>query len=235
MSDDFNRVLTLQQELETGVGTKLRLKINDNRSTMLSVKWEPDCTRVSLHRMFLRAPANIMEELTCYLRKKERKLSPSISAYIEDNLPNLDYSHSLQTAGLLVNGSHYNLQDLYSKVNHLYFRDPLGLNITWFNRIPSRKANQVVLGLFHTPLKLIKINRLMDTPKVPDFVISYVIYHEMLHHVYPAYVDEKGRRRVHGKIFKEKEREFHYYEQARDWIKDNHHTFFSGVRLRPHA
>ena len=46
---DDQETLTFQERLENSVGSKLRLKINDNRSTMLSVKWDPDCTKVSLH------------------------------------------------------------------------------------------------------------------------------------------------------------------------------------------
>ncbi len=71
-----NNNLTLQEQLENRIGTKLYLKINDNRSTMLSVKWEPDCTKVSLHRMFLEAPSNMMQALTCYIKGEHKNLSP---------------------------------------------------------------------------------------------------------------------------------------------------------------
>ena len=58
---------SLQNKIQNHSGRKLKLKINDNRSTMLSVRWEPDCTKVSLHRIFLQAPRNVMDELSCYL------------------------------------------------------------------------------------------------------------------------------------------------------------------------
>ena len=91
----LSNALTIQEQLKIGAGIKLRLKINDNRSTMLSVKWEPDCTKVSLHRMFLQAPQNVMQALACYLRGEHKKIAPSIKAYIEDNLQKLDYSHQI--------------------------------------------------------------------------------------------------------------------------------------------
>ncbi len=92
--------LTFQEQLENSAGMKLHLKINDNRSTMLSVKWEPDCTKVSLHRMFLQAPQNVMQALACYLRGEHKNISPSIKAYIEDNLQKLDYSYQRDLSNL---------------------------------------------------------------------------------------------------------------------------------------
>ena len=66
---------TIHASLEKGSEAKVQLKINNNRSTMLSVRWEPDCTKVSLHQMFLNAPTNIMQDLACYVRQ-EQETSP---------------------------------------------------------------------------------------------------------------------------------------------------------------
>src|SRR5277367_2983041 len=110
-------LLSLQEELESIAGKKLKVKINDNRSTMLSVKWEPDCTKVSLHRMFLDAPQNIMDELACYLRQESKIISPTVKAFIEDNLKKLDYSHTLNRGKLYQQGNVYNLQTIYNNIN----------------------------------------------------------------------------------------------------------------------
>lgn len=85
----------LQERLENSSGRKLKLKINDNRSTMLSIKWEPDGTKVSLHRIFLEAPTNVMDALACHLRHRDHIIGPTVKAFIEENLRNLDYSHQL--------------------------------------------------------------------------------------------------------------------------------------------
>ena len=67
---------------------------------MLSVKWEPDCTKVSLHRMFLQAPQECDGSLACYLRQEHKIIAPSVKAFIEDNLKSLDYSHQLDRSKL---------------------------------------------------------------------------------------------------------------------------------------
>lgn len=214
MNKDQQEALTFQEQLENRIGTKLHLKINDNRSTMLSVKWEPDCTRVSLHRMFLAAPQNIMQALTCYLKGEHKNLSPSIKAYIEDNLQRLDYSHELDLNKLQTAGQVYNLKNLYDRLNYEYFDNSLKLHITWFGKAQSRSRTRIVFGLYYDPLKLIKINRLLDQQHFPEHVVAFVIYHEMLHYVCPAYVDEKGQKHIHSKAFKALEKKFEHFELA---------------------
>lgn len=218
--------LMFHEQLEHDVGSKLDLKINDNRSTMLSVKWEPDCTKVSVHRMFLQAPQNVMQALACYLKGKDKKLAPSIKAYIEHSLQQLDYSHELDLSTLQTEGRVYDLQKMYDDLNREYFSHPLGLHITWFGERKRRASRRVTFGLYHDPLRLIKINRLLDNRHFPDYFVAYVIYHEMLHYVCPAYVDQKGQKHIHSKAFKEREQEFEYYRHAQEWIQDNQDYLF---------
>lgn len=227
MKDDKQQAMTLQEHLEIRVGTKLHLKINDNRSTMLSVKWEPDCTKVSLHRMFLEAPQNIMQALTFYLKGEHKILSPSIKAYIEDNLQKLDYSHELDLNKLQAVGSVHDLKAVYDNLNKEYFDNSLNLHITWFGKAQNRNRSRITFGLYYDPLKLIKINRLLDQQRFPEYVIAYVIYHEMLHYVCPTYVDEKGQKHIHSKQFKALEKKFKYFDLAQQWLRRHQNELFS--------
>ena len=219
-------LFSFQKEWEFTSGKRLHVKINDNRSTMLSVKWEPDCTKVSLHRMFLEAPRNIMEELACYLRRESKIISPTVKAYIEDNLKKLDYRHYIDHRKLYIQGNVYNLQKIYNDLNRDYFDGELDLSITWFGRANKRNRTRVTFGLYQDSLRLIKIHRRLDSPSFPDYFVSYVIYHEMVHHVCPAYVDVRGQNKIHSKEFKAMERKFRYYDLAQNWIKDHHAVLF---------
>lgn len=219
----------LQIRLQKNWNKKVQLKINDNRSTMLSVRWESDCTKVSLHRMFLEAPKNIMEELACYVHREQKCISPIIRAFIETNLKNLDYTHLINPSKLTSRGNIYNLQHLYENINSEYFDNKLNLFITWFGRPNQKNRSRVTFGLYHDPMKLIKINRLLDSPTFPDYLVSYVIYHEMLHCICPSYYDARGIHRVHSKEFKERELLYKYYDLAQDWIKSHHEYFFSAI------
>lgn len=225
--NDYQKQITFQEQLENSAGIKLQLKINDNRSTMLSVKWEPDRTKVSLHRIFLQAPQNIMQALACYLNGEHKKLAPSIRAYIEEHVQKLDYSHELDLAQLETKGKYYDLRMIFHSLNKDYFDSSLNLHITWFGENRKKSRKRVTFGLFHDALRLIKINRLLDNPNFPEYFVSYVIYHEMVHYVCPAYVDENGNKHIHSKPFKEREKKFKYYKEAQQWISDNQDYLFN--------
>ena len=217
---------SFQQELEARAGMKLQLKINNNRSTMLSVRWEPDETVVSLHKMFLRAPRNVMESLACYLRREHKNIAPSIKYFIEENVKKLDHTHLVDQMELSSKGNVYDLQKIYNNLNAQYFDSRLKLKITWFGKSNQRNRSRTTFGLYHDPLKLIKIHRMMDVSHFPEYVVAYVVYHEMLHNVCPSYHDDRGIHRVHSKEFKAKETEFQHYHLAQNWIKGHHKYFF---------
>lgn len=225
---DHKQANFFQEQLENHAGMKLDLRINDNRSTMLSVKWAPDSTKVSLHRMFLRAPHNIMQELACYLRREYNGLTPNLKAYIETNIQKLDYSHQLNLGNLDTKGRVYDLEKIYNEMNKTYFGNKLKLHITWFGKSRNTATNRITFGLYHDPLKLIKISRRLDNKKFPPYFVAFIIYHEMLHCVCPAYVDAKGSKHVHSKEFKAREKQFQYFEQAQKWIKNNQDYLFDG-------
>lgn len=219
-------LVSFEKELIKSSGRNLRVKINDNRSTMLSVKWEPHCTKVSMHRMFLDAPRNIMQDLACYLRRESKIISPTVKAFIEDNLKKLDYSYQVDSKKLYIQGNVYNLQRIYNDLNQEYFNNNLDLSITWFGKPMQRNRSRVTFGLYHDSLRLIKIHRILDSPGFPDYFVSYVIYHEMVHHVSPPYIDEKGVNRVHSREFKIQERKFRYFDLAQEWIKEHQAKLF---------
>ncbi len=222
------RTTHFQEELESRAGVKLQLRINDNYSTMLSVRWEPDHTKVSLHRMFLQAPRNVMDSLACYLQGKDKKMAPTIRCFIEKNVKTLDYSQEMDKNRLSTRGKVYDLQEIYSKINQEYFGGRLNVNITWFGRAQRRKRSHVNLGLYFDSRKLIKIHRMMDTEAFPKYVVSYIIYHEILHNVCPGY-HENGMHKVHTKEFKELELQFREYQLAQNWLKEHHVNIFKGL------
>jgi len=126
-------------------------------------------------------------------------------------------------------GSSYHLKEIYDQVNSRYFEGRLSLQITWYGQLKRRKRRRrhVVFGQYVDALKLVKIHRRLDDPSYPDFFVSFIVYHEMLHHVVPGYMDARGYYRCHGPEFKRREREFEHYQKALVWEKQNHAKIFS--------
>jgi len=214
------------EQLEKKVGKKLNIKINDNRSTMVSVRWDPKCTKVSLHRMFLEAPQNVTEELAFYIKKKKRDFSPVVKEFIQEGLKSLDYSDRINPKTVTVQGEVHNLEKLYKKVEKTYFKEPLHLKITWYREKSAQKRTSITLGQYHHLLRLVKVHRVLDTDQYPPYLIEFIIYHEMLHHTCLPFVDDKGNSVVHTKEFKTKEKEFKYYDEVEKWMKKNQELLF---------
>lgn len=216
----------IHEELTKGTQNKIELKINNNRSTFLSVRWDAGCTKVSLHHIFLKAPTNIMEDLACYVRQERKTISPVVKAFIEDNLKSLDYSHELDLSKLHTKGHVYNLQTTFDELNREYFENRLNLRITWFGKPINRNKNKLTFGLYHDPLKLIKINRLLDSPSFPSYFLEYVVYHEMVHHVCPSYY-ENGVHKIHTREFKKQELKFKHFQLAQKWLEEHTEYLFN--------
>lgn len=214
----------LEEELETRSGLKLRIRLNNNYSTMLSVRRDNKKeARVSLHRMFLDAPRNVVLALASFIRGSRKKTTtgPVIRAFIEEKISCLDYTDRLDRQKLTVVGRYHDLEELYQQVNEEYFHSSLNLNITWFGKEALKPTRSITYGLYLETLKLIKIHRRLDRPEVPSYVIAFVIYHEMLHHVCSPQMNHLGRLQVHTEEFKRREKEFRQYREAQRWI-DQH-------------
>lgn len=217
----------VRQKLAESSGFQYELIINENRSHMVSIlERKANKVRLSLHRMFLEAPENVIEALAKYVKALDKAAFSVVRSYISANLPRFDYSHKLDSSKLAHKGKYYDLQELYEQVNQEYFSGSLKLSITWLDRIPKKKASRIVYGQYFPALRLIKINKLLDERSCPKYFIAFVIYHEMLHNYMPSYVDEKGVTRIHGKEFKELEKQFRFYEQAKDWELQFRSSFF---------
>ena len=216
----------LENYLQTYCKQNIRLSVKDNRSTMLSVRWEEDCTKISLHRIFLSAPKNVLIALADSILEKQTTVASPVKAFIQECVEGIDHSNKIDPLDLSHQGEIHNVKHFYDEINKEYFNNSLNLQISWFGDSNKRNKSNVSFGLYHNALRLIKINRIMDTSVFPSYVIRFIIYHEMLHSVCPPYVDEKGIHRIHHKEFKSREKEFKDFSIAKKWIQQHRHNLF---------
>jgi hypothetical protein len=106
-------------------------------------------------------------------------------------------------------GRHHDLASLFRSLNRRYFAETLPQpRLGW-----STRAWRSQLGSFDPALNQIVLSRQLDQPRVPSYVVSYVLYHEMLHVRHPMRI-ERCRRTTHSGEFREEERRFEHYERA---------------------
>lgn len=127
----------------------------------------------------------------------------------------------------LLSGEVHDLAPLYRTLNQLYFGGTLALSVRWFAERGRRYRRQVTLGQYHYDRGLIQIHRLLDDIFFPEYFLSFVLYHEMLHAVEPGYRRPSGRWVHHTPAFKARERLFLYYEEARAWEQKHRNELFT--------
>jgi hypothetical protein len=106
-------------------------------------------------------------------------------------------------------GHVYDLCAIFEELNFQYFHGLMARpEIGWSHR-PSRTT----LGHYDPSHHVIVLSALLDSEKVPELLVKYVMFHEMLHLRYPA--EHRGARRcIHTKEFKQAERKFQDYKKA---------------------
>lgn len=111
-------------------------------------------------------------------------------------------------------GAHHDLAPLFDLLNRRYFRAKLRLpRLCW-----SARAWRSQLGCFDPALNQIVMNRRLDRPGVPAYVVAYVLYHEMLHLKHPVRF-ASCRRESHSPQFRAEEKKFEDYARAMDFLK----------------
>jgi hypothetical protein len=106
-------------------------------------------------------------------------------------------------------GNYYDLNQLFGRLNRRYFDGKLEQPaLSW-----SQRRSRRILGHHDGVHEAIVISRSLDRGDIPEFLIEYVLYHEMLHiKHHPRIVN--GRRIYHPPAFKAEERRFERYDQA---------------------
>jgi hypothetical protein len=111
-------------------------------------------------------------------------------------------------------GQHYNLEEIFERLNGRFFDGLLGRPQLGWSRAQSRN----MLGHYDPSHNAIIVSRIFDQEHLPPIALEYVMFHEMLHLRYP--VDHSGsRRRVHTREFRAEERKFPRLKEAKEILK----------------
>jgi hypothetical protein len=110
-------------------------------------------------------------------------------------------------------GEHYNLDELFERLNREHFDGLMGRpQLGW-----SRGRSRSLLGHFDPSHNAIIISRILDQTGLA-IALEYVMFHEMLHLQHP--VEHGGaRRRVHTREFREAEKKYPRLKEAKELLK----------------
>jgi Protein of unknown function DUF45 len=185
----------------------------------LTVRLRHDVAHVRLSDALVRAPRPVMEAAAAILLGRlYRKRPPAgmVETYrqftfappIRSRLLRLRQARA-RRAQHRPTGAHHDLAPIFERLNQQYFGASLKRpRIAW-----SARSWRTQLGCYDPALNQIIINRQLDHPRVPEYVVEYVLYHEMLHQKHPIGF-ARCRRESHSQAFRNEEKGFTDYARA---------------------
>jgi len=180
--------------------------------------------RVSISDLLAPSPPIVLEALAeillgkVFRRRASREARECYLAYVfkESTRKRIEETrrrrgHKMQRPA---RGRCFDLAEIFDDLNRRYFAGALApTRLGW-----SPRRSRTILGHYDSAHASITISRLLDSPKVPRYVVEYLMFHEMLHVQCP--VERRGARRVvHSRQFREAERRFAQYALARRRLK----------------
>ncbi|MCF6284990.1 MAG: hypothetical protein L3K26_07355 [Candidatus Hydrogenedentes bacterium] len=222
VSTTQQRADALHRVLSDTTGVKIRLRITNNSSTMMSLRYEHvgGTALVGLHHMFLDAPDSIRKALGSWIVRPRAKVAgKKIDAFIAEQR-HLIAARTPREIVLRTAGRYIDLVDLYTAVNAEEFEGSVTTPITW-GRMPTRRRRRSIrFGSFAPGDDVIRIHPYLDQKFVPEFFIRYIVFHEMLHAHMGIEEGPTGRRRIHPPAFRQREAAYDDYERAVAWMED---------------
>lgn len=206
----------LKTFLENASSKKLSIVVTDNSTSMLSINEKKGVIIIRLHRMFLCAGSDVLNEIADYI-KHNRKKTPLIRKFINRHVHSLKKSLPRKIT-IRTEGRHHNLQEIYHSIKREYYGEKVSASITWGKRGSGRSAAKRTLGSYSYHSNIIRINPALDSKTVPRYYIEFLIYHEMLH-ADIGIKNANGRQLVHSGEFRKREKEFRHYKRAVEWEK----------------
>jgi predicted metal-dependent hydrolase len=201
---------------------KISAEFYPYRSIKHTIQWNALFINVKISNHFSTAPATIIEITALMLLAKvyRFKVSSNIrniyNQYVEQLQKQIPARKKQKIENYNPQGQYYNLRAIFNELNQKYFKNDLVLkNIGW-----SKNKSYRRLGFYNEERDLLAISRIFDSHMVPEEVITYLVYHEMLHISLPIR-RTNGRRIIHAKRFKELEEQYPAYNRINKWIKTN--------------
>ena len=191
-------------------------------------------TKVRLHiesSLLSRCSGDHAEELGAWLHKGSRGApaeSARLDAWIEGGM-NPAGARTREARGSAA-GSEHHLEELAEPLFMDTLADAFAPQegdaiarpvLRWNPRRRTASRVGLQLGCFVPGDHLIRMHPVLDHKSVPDWMVRFVLFHELLHAVIPATVSRGGRRMHHPAAFRLRERAYPDYARAIAWERAN--------------
>lgn len=211
----------LQAALTKRLRTTVHLTLTQNKRRMLSTRRDQWGFHVRLHFLFLGCEAHIVEALALFI-SGQSQARDVLKRYIDlhhEEVRALTKRAPIKEQ-LRARGRYHDLGALLDSVlEELSEFEPGPIEITWGRH--GRGKRSIRLGSYDFAQRLIRIHPALDQAWVPEYFVEYVIFHEVLHAIFPPEDSAQGRRDIHTHAFCRMERTFYMYDEARAWERSH--------------
>jgi hypothetical protein len=111
-------------------------------------------------------------------------------------------------------GETYDLNEIFDRVNAAYFDGRVKRPKLFWSRSLTRRK----FGHYDWVGDAVMISRTLDSAKAPEFVVDFIMYHELLHKVHGLRWSG-GKQYAHTAAFYRDEKKFKQYDQAEARLK----------------
>jgi len=197
-----------------------RVEFYPYASLTLTIRRRDEQMLVRFSDLLQRAPMAVLEGAAAlllakiYRRRTPRALIAPYNEYAKSHrtrqrIHNMR-SGRVRPAALPAAGRQFDLHQMFDELNAKFFASGLRKpSVGWSTRTWRRQ-----FGSYDPGPNQILLNRRMDRPEVPAFVVEYVLYHEMLHVKHPT--RKSGCSLLsHSPEFRAEERLFPEFARAR--------------------
>jgi hypothetical protein len=182
--------------------------------SLYKVRTKERCLEIVIQESYIQAPDSvlsaILETANTKSKHKARKIIQdyAFSKEFRDSRTRLEYLHI--PPGFFAQGSSYNLDTSFKRVNQEYFGGKIPRpHLVWSSRLTYRK-----FGHYQWDIDTVLVSKTLDNKKVPDYLVDYVMYHELLHKKLGVR-DVNGRRMAHTSEFRAAEEKYTRFKEAK--------------------
>ena len=154
--------------------------------------------------------------LSCALLGKD----PAGSHVVLEYAASEDYGEVMAELDALVQspetsrrGHRHDLDASFDRVNAAYFDGAMSRPVLVWNKVPTGAK----FGHYRKQGDQVMLSITLDDPSVPEWVLDFVMYHELLHRKL-GYVLFNGRRMSHTPDFRNEERRYARYQEAEEHL-----------------
>jgi hypothetical protein len=218
-SESLPRAAELAHRVSALLGLPVHLTLTDNRATLVSFRRRPDALRVRVHHLFLDAPDDVVRAIATFIgRGGDDRARAALEAYSRKRRAFVRRTRR-PGAPLKARGRCFDLRAIFERLNATWFEGRIQADIGWARRPGRRQRKTIRLSVYDARLREIRVHPALDQPHVPAFVVDAVVFHAMLHPLFPE--EPGGPPPSQRPELLERERAFPLLDAARRWQREH--------------